>query len=231
MCLTSCPPKFYVTSSHSSVESSDKVEQTRLTYLCLPCHYSCKTCSGPSDFHCLTCFEDAYLHKVDHEGGNVEAHCYSERNIGQSDSSHYNFFWYKAIIVTLVSNLVLVVCVAVYIWKRKQAASEYSNGRDPNQFWNRRRGGSRPYRRISPDENNPTEVDDEEYEHEMDIQSTEDEEELIHDSHTNLVDSSGDKTPNKLELTKFFKQNIASLHSKASLSPSDSTKESNTSNA
>jgi hypothetical protein len=245
ICLTSCPEKFYVSSGgHSSLDtsSSDAVEKTRLTYICLPCHYSCKTCSGPSDFHCLTCHDDANLHRKDPSSevsGPTETHCYPT---SVADTLENNYIWYKAIILTLVSNLAVVVCVAVYIWKKKQARGEFSNGPHPNGQWYRARGGSRPYRRISPDEDDPPgDYDEQELGETGD--SADEENEFLSDSHDDgcLVEAEG-KTDGRISnkdllgdsqrsSDKFFKQNIVSLHSHLSSKIEDPKDNQNESNA
>ena len=47
-CIAKCPAGKYG-------EESDK------SNLCKQCHVTCKTCSGPSEFHCLSCESELYL--------------------------------------------------------------------------------------------------------------------------------------------------------------------------
>ncbi|KZS04479.1 Amontillado [Daphnia magna] len=54
-CVTTCP------------ESTHAINQTGLVGIllaCVPCHYSCLTCNGPSDSECTTCHADSQLKSV-----------------------------------------------------------------------------------------------------------------------------------------------------------------------
>ncbi|KZC05583.1 hypothetical protein WN55_04523, partial [Dufourea novaeangliae] len=51
LCVYQCPAKTYGVSDERKSA-------------CVPCHYSCLTCSGPSDTECTSCYEDADLSSV-----------------------------------------------------------------------------------------------------------------------------------------------------------------------
>ncbi|GAB6032404.1 Uracil phosphoribosyltransferase, synthesizes UMP from uracil, variant 2 [Chamberlinius hualienensis] len=53
MCLNSCPEGHF--------ESSQQLDVTHLVPVCLKCHYTCRTCSGPNDYQCIACYGDAEL--------------------------------------------------------------------------------------------------------------------------------------------------------------------------
>lgn len=55
-CLSSCPASTLATN------------RTDLSGQCVPCHYSCLSCSGPSDSECTVCHADSQLHSVTNPG-------------------------------------------------------------------------------------------------------------------------------------------------------------------
>ncbi|KAM8804656.1 furin [Eudromia elegans] len=63
-CLKRCPPGFTpgVQSSHYTLENS---VEPLAPQLCLPCHPSCATCSGPSANECLTCPAHSHWSSLD----------------------------------------------------------------------------------------------------------------------------------------------------------------------
>ncbi|NWU88560.1 FURIN protein, partial [Upupa epops] len=63
-CLKRCPPGFApgVQSTHYDLENS--VEPIT-PHLCLPCHPSCATCTGPGPNQCLTCPAHSHLSSLD----------------------------------------------------------------------------------------------------------------------------------------------------------------------
>lgn len=179
VCVSSCPDTYFVQNGGHPTSLpgvfQDAADMTRVTYICLPCHYSCRTCSGPNDFQCLTCHDDANLHRKEHDYGTVATHCYPG---GLMNNLNSNYFWYKALLVTLVINVAVVIFLVFYICFRKKK-DESRRGHDGN--WYSRE--SRPYRRISPDENNPSGDD----EHgvlgvEIDSNVEEDDDEFFSDS-------------------------------------------------
>ncbi|NXL45987.1 FURIN protein, partial [Podilymbus podiceps] len=63
-CLKRCPPGFApgIQSTHYSLENS--VEPIA-PHLCLPCHTSCATCTGPGPNQCLTCPAHSHFSSLD----------------------------------------------------------------------------------------------------------------------------------------------------------------------
>merc|ERR1712226_1577829 len=69
---------------------------------CVPCYYSCKTCNGPNDYQCLSCFGDATLDQESSEG----RYCYNSSLVGRMLSASR---WYYVLSIGFVFNFVIVV--------------------------------------------------------------------------------------------------------------------------
>lgn len=90
----------------------------RLHYVCLPCHYSCQTCSGPSDDECVSCYEDAKLHRVTTESTNDprtttdKAHCYPVAlmdTLDRSDLSH------RVLLIIVALSIVFIIFMLSFL--------------------------------------------------------------------------------------------------------------------
>ena len=58
-CGTSCP---------ESTHAINRTELAGIVSTCAQCHYSCLTCSGPSDSECVTCHADSQLRTIPSSG-------------------------------------------------------------------------------------------------------------------------------------------------------------------
>lgn len=76
---------------------------------CLPCHYSCATCSGPHNSQCSSCLEDAQLFNLtDFE---PKFYCYPNAVLPQIDMAK----WHYSMNVKLLTALVVIIsCILLY---------------------------------------------------------------------------------------------------------------------
>ncbi|XP_041981076.1 furin-like protease 1 isoform X1 [Aricia agestis] len=95
--------------------------------ICLPCHYSCVTCSGPHNSQCTSCADDAALFNLT----DVEPkfYCYPNVVVAQINNANYNLFTTVALAVTTV--LLIAGFVITCIFKRMSICC-YSNYYDSN---------------------------------------------------------------------------------------------------
>eukprot|EP00096_Caligus_rogercresseyi_P009027 TRINITY_DN2992_c0_g1_i2.p1 TRINITY_DN2992_c0_g1~~TRINITY_DN2992_c0_g1_i2.p1 ORF type:complete len:831 (-),score=194.74 TRINITY_DN2992_c0_g1_i2:755-3247(-) len=94
-CEKTCPSSYFAGVSN-------------LKTTCVPCYYSCKTCSGPSDFECTSCFDDAKFMKE----SNDLKYCV---NSSMMDLIFSSSKWYYILSIGLVINLIIVVFLINYI--------------------------------------------------------------------------------------------------------------------
>lgn len=77
--------------------------------ICLNCHYSCLNCSGPYDYQCTKCPEDAQL-VFTHDGNIDERYCYPKHLMTELETSIWLHRFYLFFgIISFVS-----VCVLLY---------------------------------------------------------------------------------------------------------------------
>ncbi|XP_071450401.1 furin-like protease kpc-1 [Hetaerina americana] len=84
---------------------------------CLPCHYSCKSCSGPNDYECTECFGDAtpsHYH-ISNQTAAVSYRCIPS-DVFQAMVSERWSFW---VLVALLCYSALVSFVLAYLFCRK----------------------------------------------------------------------------------------------------------------
>ncbi|XP_014368218.2 furin-like protease 1 isoform X2 [Papilio machaon] len=80
--------------------------------LCLPCHYTCATCSGPHSSQCTSCLDDAQLFNLtDTES---KFYCYPNTVLPQITNAH----WYYNLNVILVIVLVAFIIVGFYFYMK-----------------------------------------------------------------------------------------------------------------
>lgn len=106
-CINKCPEEafFQGISNHTSS--------------CLPCYYSCKTCSGPNDYECSSCFADADL---DSEGHNGQVFCRNKSLVARVLSTSR---WYYILFLAFILNLVIIIILVLYIsrWRQKSSGA------------------------------------------------------------------------------------------------------------
>lgn len=77
--------------------------------ICLPCHYTCATCTGPHNSQCSSCLDDAQLFNMT----DVEPkfYCYPNTVLPQIDKAN----WHSKVNLILTISLILVCCVCFCI--------------------------------------------------------------------------------------------------------------------
>eukprot|EP00093_Oithona_nana_P005555 05555.XXX_231746_225773_1 [CDS] Oithona nana genome sequencing. len=100
-CLESCPAEGYYQGTENHQDS------------CLQCYYSCKTCNGPNDYQCISCYGDAEL-----EESESHKYCHNKSLINKVFSSTR---WYYVLTIGFLVNFFIVVFLVIYIiqWRRK----------------------------------------------------------------------------------------------------------------
>lgn len=81
---------------------------------CLQCYYTCKTCSGPNDYECTSCYGDASIEE------NSPGHKYCH-NAGLVSKIMSSSKWYYVLTLGFMVNLGIVVVLVVYILRRRRA--------------------------------------------------------------------------------------------------------------
>lgn len=100
-CVDKCPESTFPSPPATSLSQLAGGSSERTTLRCEHCHYSCRSCRGPSDDQCTRCFVDADL--VD--GG----YCQSKVLLARLNAAAV---WYKAMTVALMTLCVVIVSVA-----------------------------------------------------------------------------------------------------------------------
>ncbi|XP_026493485.2 furin-like protease 1 isoform X1 [Vanessa tameamea] len=77
--------------------------------ICLPCHYTCATCTGPHNSQCSSCLDDAQLYNM----SDVESklYCYPKTVLPQINDAN----WHYKVNLILTIALILVTCISLYI--------------------------------------------------------------------------------------------------------------------
>lgn len=57
--------------------------------VCLPCHYTCATCSGPRNSQCLSCLDDAQLFSL--SNAETTFYCYPNTAVPQINNAHWHY--------------------------------------------------------------------------------------------------------------------------------------------
>lgn len=146
-CQSSCPDGYFA-DGHTLTESSPG---SLLSYICLPCHYSCKTCSGPAAYECLTCHGDSVLgSSIDNQTPNVLRYCYTANFLDYISNTD---MWYKLLIVSLIVNVIAICSLIYYICSRKCSRGVVGNSGNSQRSFER---NSQPYTRLSPEDTPPS---------------------------------------------------------------------------
>ncbi|XP_061719470.1 furin-like protease 1 isoform X1 [Cydia pomonella] len=76
--------------------------------VCLPCHYTCATCSGPHNSQCLSCLDDARLFNM----SDVEPrlYCYPNTVLPQIDNAN----WHYRLNIALSLALFIICFISLY---------------------------------------------------------------------------------------------------------------------
>jgi furin len=119
-CIKTCPDGFYnltVTTERNS-ELEDLLAENN-SNICLPCHYTCRQCTGSIDYQCTECFPDATLVSV----SDNQFSCYPT-SIASTLSSNA---WYIRVFIMLV---VITILLSIHlIWQlcrlRKKRKRDY----------------------------------------------------------------------------------------------------------
>ncbi|XP_073960498.1 proprotein convertase subtilisin/kexin type 4-like isoform X1 [Choristoneura fumiferana] len=82
--------------------------QTKSPLVCLLCHYTCATCSGPHNSQCLSCLDDARLFNM----SDVEPkfYCYPNTVVPQIDNAN----WHYRLNVVLSIALFIICFISLY---------------------------------------------------------------------------------------------------------------------
>ena len=75
---------------------------------CLKCYYSCKTCTGPNDYQCTSCFEDAIIEEESH--GQTFCH-----NKSLNDQVKHTSRWYYVLSIGFMINFCIILVLIIYI--------------------------------------------------------------------------------------------------------------------
>ena len=142
-CVSTCPDYYFLKNLTRGPGKGIKAEEDP-SWICLPCHYSCRTCSGSNEYDCLSCHDDSTL-RINAHG--TQSTCYTSQFLNSIES---NEFWYKVLILIVILNVAVVGLLLLYIFIRRQGP-----GGAPNSNWLERR----TYIRVSNDEDHPLDLD------------------------------------------------------------------------
>lgn len=101
-CVKQCPSQGY----YEGVANSSTA--------CLSCYYSCQTCHGPNDYECLTCYGDAELDTT----SSIGKYCHNKNLVSKIFSSSR---WYYVMTLGFIANFAVVLCLIVYILRKRKA--------------------------------------------------------------------------------------------------------------
>lgn len=109
-CLSSCPASTLATN------------RTDLSGQCVPCHYSCLSCSGPSDSECTVCHADSQLHSVTNPGSKSKPEFYCHPRDLMNQLTGYER-WALGIELALAFNVAIVVALVAYLCCSRSSGS------------------------------------------------------------------------------------------------------------
>lgn len=92
LCVYECPTTTYGVSDETKT-------------ICAPCHYSCLTCSGPSDTECVSCHEDSELSNFN------DSQCILKDLSWTMQST----IWFHRMSVLFSINLVVLMVAIIYM--------------------------------------------------------------------------------------------------------------------
>ena len=96
-CLHDCPKGYYKS------ETGYDHHKT-----CIKCYYSCKTCTGPNDYQCTSCYEDATLEEESHG----QTYCH---NKSLNDQVIHTSRWYYVLSIGFMVNFCIILVLITYI--------------------------------------------------------------------------------------------------------------------
>ncbi|RXG58688.1 Furin-like protease 1, isoform 1-CRR, partial [Armadillidium vulgare] len=102
-CFSNCLEGFY---QENSTEGDKTVS-------CEKCHYSCRTCSGPFDYHCSSCWPDALLYKQQ----NDEKYCHSKSIVEAYERSSS---WITVILSVFFILFCFIVTLSFIVWRNRR---------------------------------------------------------------------------------------------------------------
>lgn len=93
------------------MESND----TKIPLTCLPCHYTCATCSGPHNNQCISCLDDAQLYNLTDD--EPKFYCYPNSVLEQISSAnwHYRLNVALSVVLFVVSFLSLYIFISWFL--------------------------------------------------------------------------------------------------------------------
>ncbi|XP_008560794.1 furin-like protease 1 isoform X1 [Microplitis demolitor] len=94
-CLSECPRNMYV--DHDQRKNA-----------CIPCHYSCMTCSGPSDIDCTSCHADSNPIPLEME----TFQCILKSIEWKTKST----VWFYRMTIVLGLSSILMIGIVIYLW-------------------------------------------------------------------------------------------------------------------
>ncbi|CAH2267230.1 jg14701 [Pararge aegeria aegeria] len=83
---------------------------SKLPSYCLPCHYTCATCTGPQNSQCSSCLDDAQLFNLtDFE---PKFYCYPNAVLPQIDMANWH---YKMNVNLVIALIIIVSLISLYV--------------------------------------------------------------------------------------------------------------------
>ncbi|KAF2882899.1 hypothetical protein ILUMI_23285 [Ignelater luminosus] len=105
-CLLECPEHLYPSYLDAQKSEHGNKNLQALQSVCLHCHYTCKNCSGSSDYQCTACYPDALLVT----SNNLESYCYPNFAVGNLQMEK----WYFRAYLLLWLVILLFIFVLIY---------------------------------------------------------------------------------------------------------------------
>ena len=109
-CLTSCPDAIHA--ANGSVLAGEPID------VCLPCHYSCVSCTGASDSECTSCHADAQL---------MSGYCRPKELVNQLEGYER---WALGIELALALNVAILVALLAYLFCSSKSCARNNNRSD-----------------------------------------------------------------------------------------------------
>lgn len=99
--------------------------QIKAPLICLPCHYTCATCSGPHNSQCVSCLEDAELYND--TGIETKFYCYPKTVLPHINNAnwHYKVNIGLSIVLFIIGFFALYILIAFLL--RRCGFSYYSS--------------------------------------------------------------------------------------------------------
>ena len=85
--------------------------------VCLPCHYTCATCAGPSGSQCSSCLDDAQL--FNQSDVEPKFYCYPKTVLPQINNANWHYKMNMVLVIALVIVIIISLYIIVCVLKRK----------------------------------------------------------------------------------------------------------------